>query len=84
MSKTQETVAALDAAAMIRTEMGWKCPYSHKVFTNDQLTGYGNPPRSPGCPVGTGHGAPMTPAAVGVLADGSRVELDMPPVAAIQ
>lgn len=41
-------------------EWGWKCPYTEKVYQDHELTGYGNPPRSPNAPVGTGAGAPMT------------------------
>lgn len=53
--------------------VGWQCPYSGTPFldmsVSDELFGYGNPPRSPGCPVGVGRGALMTPVAVEIDTD---------------
>lgn len=60
-------------------EQGYKCPYTGDVFTIDQLAGYGQPPRSPACPIGIGGGSPMSPIvvqvkrnAVGVVTDATE------------
>lgn len=45
-------------------ERGYRCPYTGKAFTIDQLDGYGQPPRSPACPVGLGSGSPMIPIVI--------------------
>lgn len=57
---------------------GWRCPYTHKLFLDTELVGYGNPPRSPACPPGTGQGAPMTPVRFTVDPKGVRTLTDKP------
>lgn len=47
-------------------ERGYRCPYTGKAFSQHQLVGYGNPPRSPACLPGTGAGVPMIPVVVEV------------------
>jgi len=47
-------------------EQGYRCPYTGEPFSIDQLVGYGQPPRSPACPVGYGSGSPMAPIVVAV------------------
>lgn len=79
-----KTKAAADAVATAHTEtavvpasapvLGFKCPYTHSLFTVDELAGYGNPPRSPACPIGHGQGAQMIPAAF-TIAGAVRQEL---------
>ena len=45
-------------------EKGYRCPYTGKAFAISQLDGYGQPPRSPACPVGLGSGSPMIPIVI--------------------
>lgn len=78
MSKTTE--AAATAAANERSAMGWKCPYTGAVFSQEQLTGYGNPPRSPGCPVGYGPGLLMQPVRIAIDEAGAVREIAGPAI----
>lgn len=69
--------------------LAWECPYSGAVIHPDLLIGYGNPPRSPACPVGIGAGAPMKPVAIEIegkpgTPDYTQKVLNGPPLLAIE